>query len=95
MVCETTNRVLRIALLTQGATDRSFIPARDVLALVLSSGGAAFAIAHNHPSGSLEPSDMDRAVTAGLHVAAEAAGLRFLDHVIVTDTSWARVTVDR
>jgi DNA repair protein RadC len=95
VVCDTANRVMRTTLLTQGSTNRSLISVRDILTLVLKSGGVAFAVAHNHPSGSLEPSDLDRAVTICLQDAAEAVGLRFLDHVVITATAWARVTADR
>jgi len=64
---------------------------RDVLEHVLAAGGARFAIAHNHPSGSLESSDEDLAMTARLRQAADLVGLRFLDHVIVTEKEWARI----
>jgi len=41
--------------------------------------------AHNHPSGELQPSPEDRHLTKLLSVAAEAVGLRFVDHVIMPD----------
>jgi DNA repair protein RadC len=62
-----------------------------VLSVVLAIGGTAFGVAHNHPTGSLEPSGSDARATARLREAAETVGLRFLDHVIVTDNAWARV----
>lgn len=77
--------------LTEGAADRSLIPVRDVLSAVLSIGGTGFGVAHNHPSGRLEPSGADLQVTGLLRAAAATVGLRFLDHVIVTETAWARV----
>jgi DNA repair protein RadC len=64
------------------------LPVRDVLALVLTSGGAAFGVAHNHPSGCVDPSKRDRRVTTRLAEAADAVGVRFLDHVVVTDSAW-------
>ncbi|MGH3851207.1 MAG: JAB domain-containing protein, partial [Pseudonocardiaceae bacterium] len=85
---------LRTLRLTEGGMDRSLIPVRDVLSAVLAAGGAAFAVAHNHPSGDLTPSAPDRRVTARLQEAAETVGLRFLDHVVVTDDAWRRVTAD-
>jgi len=90
-VCDNNGGVLRTAPLTEGGSDRCLLPVRDVLQIVLSSGGARFAVAHNHPSGSLEPSAADTAVTARLRSAAETVGLRFLDHVIVTETEWSRI----
>ncbi|MFD5456719.1 JAB domain-containing protein [Streptomyces olivaceus] len=95
VVCDASGAVLRTARLTEGATDRSLIPVRDTLALVLASGGASFGIAHNHPTGDPTPSTADRRATARLCEAAAAVGLRFLDHVVVTDAAWRRVTADQ
>ncbi|GAA2842663.1 JAB domain-containing protein [Nonomuraea rubra] len=91
VVCDAGGRILKTATLTDGAADRTQIPVRDVLSLVLALGGARFAVAHNHPSGRTEPSEADVRVTARLREAATTVGLRLLDHVIVTETSWARI----
>ena len=91
IVCDNNGGVLRTVPLTDGASDRTLLPVRDVLRVVLSCGGARFAVAHNHPSGSLEPSTADTEVTARLRAAAETVGLRFLDHVIVTKSEWSRI----
>lgn len=91
VVCDNAGGVLRTALLTDGSADRSLLPVREVLALVLASGGASFGVAHNHPSGCVDPSERDRRVTARLAEAADAVGLRFLDHVLVTDDAWRRI----
>jgi DNA repair protein RadC len=94
VICDTAGVVLRTVRLTDGGTDRSLIPIRDVLSAVLASGGTSFGVAHNHPSGDPTPSVLDGRVTARLREAAEAVGLRFLDHVVVTDKTWRRVTAD-
>lgn len=91
VVCDNSGGLLRVAQLTDGAKDWSLIPVRDVLSVVLATGGACFAVAHNHPGGSAEPSDSDVEITAKLRAAADAVGLRFLDHVILTEAAWARV----
>lgn len=91
VVCDNAGGLLRVAPLTEGGTDRSLIPVRDVLSAVLAIGGTRFAVAHNHPSGSVEPSTSDLQVTTQLRDAAETVGLRFLDHLIVTEITWARV----
>ncbi|MBT2390679.1 hypothetical protein J7E87_14910 [Streptomyces sp. ISL-1] len=49
VVCDTAGTFLRTARLTDGANDRSLIPVRDILTLVLASGGSSFEVAHNHP----------------------------------------------
>ncbi|WP_243716479.1 UPF0758 domain-containing protein [Actinomadura sp. KC345] len=59
VVCGGNRGVIRVVPLTEGAADRSLIPVRDVLSAVLAAGGTAFGVAHNHPSGCLEPSTPD------------------------------------
>lgn len=91
VACDTGGGVQRVTALTDGAADQSLLPVRDVLNAVLSVGATAFAVAHNHPSGSLTPSEDDVSATIKLRAAADTVGLRFLDHVILTETSWARI----
>ncbi|MFF0478991.1 RadC family protein [Streptomyces sp. NPDC004284] len=92
VVCDGAGAVLRTTALTEGASDHSLLPVRDVLSLTLASGGASFGVAHNHPTGRLAPSEADRRATTRLAGGAAAVGLRFLDHVVVTDGGWRRVS---
>ncbi|WP_307056037.1 JAB domain-containing protein [Streptomyces achromogenes] len=94
VVCDGSGSVIRTTVLTEGVTDRSLLPVRDVLALVLAAGGTSFGVAHNHPTGCTDPSEADRRATTRLTAGAATVGLRFLDHVVVTDGGWRRVPVD-
>lgn len=91
VACDTSGGLLRVTPLTEGGTDRSLFPVRDILATVLAVGGTAFAVAHNHPTGTLTPSPQDTEATARLREAAATVGARFLDHVLVTETAWTRI----
>ena len=51
---------------------------------------SAIVIAHNHPSGNLDPSDDDKDVTKRIQRAGEILGIRILDHLIIsTDTYYS------
>jgi DNA repair protein RadC len=89
IVCDTALRVRRAFVITEGASDRCLLPVREILTAVLLHDGAAFAVAHNHPSGEVEPSAADEEVTAVLLEAAEVVGLDFLGHVVVSRERWA------
>jgi DNA repair protein RadC len=91
LVADAANRVLRVVPVAIGGLDSSPLPVREVLHAVLRYDGRAFALAHNHPSGDPTPSVYDRAATEAVGRAADATGLRFLDHVIVAGTSWRSV----
>ena len=58
---------------------------------ILRRDGAAFGLAHNHPDGDVTPSAADRAATARIAAVAATTDLRFLDHVVVTDSQWRRI----
>ena len=75
-------------MLTEGSSDECLLPVRELLTGVLLHDGSSFAVAHNHPSGDVTPSDADLAVTASLATAAAAVGLEFLTHVVVGADAW-------
>ncbi|MEV0588135.1 DNA repair protein RadC [Nonomuraea sp. NPDC050310] len=95
VVCDPRGAVLRRTTLTEGASDHTLVPVRELVTTVLRSGGSSFGIAHNHPGGSLTPSPADLTATLRLVTAAETVGLHFLDHLIVTDTGWRRVAWEK
>lgn len=65
-----------------GLVNRSLVHPREVFSDPLTDRAAAIIVAHNHPSGNLEPSIEDREVTVRLRDAGELLGINLLDHVI-------------
>lgn len=91
VICDHLNRVLHCEVVSEGSADRSLVPLREVMVSVLRRDGQAFALAHNHPAGDPTPSEHDVRATVLVEEAARAVGLEFLDHIVVTDTTWTRV----
>lgn len=91
LVADGANRLRRTVTVAEGSIDRAPLVVREVLNAVLRHDGRAFAVAHNHPSGDVEPSEADRRATAELRAAATVVGLRFLGHVVVAGEAWAEV----
>lgn len=77
------NKVLTTEVLFQGSLTSSAVYPREVVTRVIELGAAAIVIGHNHPSGEIEPSSSDRAVTSKLKVALEAIDVVVLDHIII------------
>ncbi len=67
----------------RGTLDRAVVEPRELLKRALLSNAAALIVYHNHPSGDPTPSREDREFTRRLASAAEAVGLRLLDHIVV------------
>jgi DNA repair protein RadC len=91
VTCDSAYRVISTEVLTEGSSERAILPLRDILVAVLRRDGQAFALAHNHPNGNPVPSATDIETTRRMHGLALSIGLDFLEHIVVTDTSWSSV----
>jgi DNA repair protein RadC len=91
VICDAMHRVVSCEVLTEGSADRAIVPVREIMVAVLRRDGQAFAMAHNHPDGCPEPTETDVDATVRVRAAADGLGLRFLDHLVVCDTTWRRV----
>ncbi|MGH2360045.1 MAG: RadC family protein [bacterium] len=76
------NEILNIRVVSIGLIDRSPVHPREVFADALSDRASAIVVAHNHPSGSLEPSASDVEITGQLKAAGSVVGIALLDHII-------------
>ena len=77
------NEVIENRVVTVGLLDSSQVHPREVFADPITDRAAAIIVAHNHPSGILEASPEDKALTRRLVQAGTLLGIRLLDHVIV------------
>ena len=66
------NRVLGVAHLTKGGLNGSIIDTRVILQYAIKANAAAVILAHNHPSGNLEPSEADIKITSRVREVAES-----------------------
>ena len=77
------NRLLALEELFRGTLTQTSVYPREVLLRALHHQAAAVVLAHNHPSGSVQPSRADEALTQTLKAALALVDVRVLDHVIV------------
>jgi len=77
------NRIKATVVLSVGGLAGAALMARDALMPMVRHGAAAFAIAHNHPSGDRTPSREDVLFTNALSRAAAILGMPLIDHLIV------------
>ena len=76
------NEILNIRVVSIGLIDRSPVHPREVFADALADRASAIIVAHNHPSGGLEPSPNDIDITMQLKSAGVIVGIDLLDHII-------------
>lgn len=76
-------RLLRNERITVGLVDRSLVHAREVFRCAIRESCSYIIVCHNHPSGLVEPSDQDIAITQMLVKAGNIIGIKVIDHLII------------
>jgi DNA repair protein RadC len=72
---------MTVRVVTIGLVNKSQVHPREVFADVIGERASAVIVAHNHPNGTLQPSDEDIKITTRLKEAASHLGLNLLDHI--------------
>jgi DNA repair protein RadC len=82
------HEVIAVRIVTIGLVNRTIVHPREVFADPINDRASAIAVAHNHPSGNVQPSEEDKEITGRLRAAADILGLNFLDHLIFSETCY-------
>ena len=77
------NRVIAFEELFRGTLTQTSVYPREVVKRALHRNAAALILAHNHPSGSPEPSRVDKLITQALKQACNLVDVRIMDHIII------------
>ena len=85
------NRLIAKRVISIGTLTASLVHPREVFAEAITDRAASIVVAHNHPSGNLEPSIADKEVTERLRQAGEILGIDLLDHILITEKSNATI----
>ncbi len=75
-------KVKNLKVVTIGTINRTLVHPREVFAPAIENRATGIIIAHNHPSGNLEPSNEDLNTTQSLKNAGDILGIKVFDHVI-------------
>lgn len=78
------HKIISKEVVSVGIATRSIVHPREVFRTAIVKNAIAIIVAHNHPSGNLEPSPDDIEVTERLRKAGEIIGINILDHVIIS-----------
>jgi len=73
-----------VAEVSIGSLNASIVHPREVFSEAIKNKSASIILAHNHPSGSLEPSEEDLEITKRLVEAGKILGIEVVDHIIIT-----------
>lgn len=82
------HEVIHTRVVSIGTVNRTFVHPREVFSDLLIDRAAAVVVAHNHPSGNVEPSREDAEITSRLSQSASILGIDLLDHIIFSLDSY-------
>lgn len=82
------SKIISKAQLSKGGITGTIVDVRLVFKLALENRATGLILCHNHPSGSLVPSEADKQITNKLKLAGESLDVKVLDHLIITETKY-------
>lgn len=81
-------RALGIYNVSSGGTSGTYVDPKHIYMAALKANACSIILAHNHPSGNLNPSDADIKLTQKLAEAGKVLEITLLDHLVVTSEGY-------
>ena len=78
-------------MVSLGLANQTQCHAREVFRTAIQMGAVSIIMAHNHPSGSLKPSDDDLGITKNIFECGNLLGIPLLDHIILASAGWKSI----
>ncbi len=91
----TSNNVIGFEVISEGLLNSSLVHPREVFRGAIVATCANIILAHNHPSGNIEPSKEDISITKRLTEAGKILDISVLDHVIFGDDGFTSLVEQR
>lgn len=82
------HQIKNVKVVSIGLVNRTLVHPREVYAPAIENRATSIIIAHNHPSGNLEPSADDLEVTLRIKRAGQLLGIELLDHLIFNSDNY-------
>ncbi len=82
------NQLIAVETFKIGTVNRSVVYPRKVVERALYNHAVGVIIAHNHPAGTLQPSQDDRGVTKAIKEALKTVDITLLDHIIIGNNDY-------
>ena len=86
---DSSHAIIDSEIIAEGTINNTTVYPRELVLRALAHNAAAMIVAHNHPSGSLQPSRQDRRLTRSLFLVSSFLDIHLLDHLIIGDGSFS------
>ena len=82
------NKILNIELVSMGSFRATIVEPMEVFSIPLQKRAVKLVLIHNHPSGTLKPSEADKDVTDHMIQVGRIMNVQLIDHLIITENSY-------
>ena len=83
MLLNPANKVIKLVKISDGGVNNTSADPKRIFKIALEYNATALMLCHNHPSGNIEPSDRDKALTRNLVNAGKLLEIKILDHIVI------------
>lgn len=91
LLLDVKHRIIGMKVVSIGTATETLAHPREIFREVIKRGATRMIVAHNHPSGSLEPSQEDLSLTRQLLKGAHLLGIPLLDHLILGNGDYSSI----
>ena len=88
LIVDQKNNCLGVADISTGGVSGCMADPRIIFSIALKAKASGIILSHNHPSGNLQPSDSDMAITEKLRQGGKLLDISILDHLIITSQGY-------
>ncbi len=88
LLLDRANKVIKKISVSEGGISGTIVDQKKILKLAVDAQATSLILAHNHPSGNLNPSEADKELTKKLKQSAALLDLSVLDHLIIGDEKY-------
>lgn len=88
MLLDRAKKVLGISNISKGGLAGTVMDNKIILQIALKANASSIILAHNHPSGNINPSQDDLKITKHLRKGCKAIDMHLADHLIITSESY-------
>lgn len=82
---DSSNKIIKDETFSKGIENQTAVYPRAIVKRALEVNAISIIVVHNHPAGTLKPSNADISITRQLQTACDALGISLLDHLIIGD----------
>lgn len=91
VILNTRNEVLKIKNISKGGINFVNVMVKDILVEPIKMKAPKYILVHNHPGGSVKPSEADIECTKKLFKLSELFGIELLDHIIISGSNYTSI----